>query len=204
MRLPRGGLRSASTIASNGGTETLNYLAIDPSKRSCGWAYFADGAERAQHGTWTLGGEFTSRGQLYYKFYATLLEHRKLFPFDRINAEEPVNLLPGFKGTSADNIWISVGMAATLEMFCHTFRIRLEWVPPQSWRRHFIGKMPRGSKSKDLKDYAIERARQLGFSPRRHDEAEALGILDHMLERAKVMPPWRADEVLRPALGGVA
>jgi len=183
----------------------VRILALDPSKRNCGWAYFAEGSATAQHGVWDqLGSEYTGRGRLFYSYFAALAEHRKVLPFDRVHAEEPINLVPGTVATTAENVWIAVGMAATLELFCESFGVSLEWVHQATWRRHFLGKMPRRTKSPDLKAYAMERARQLGFSPRRHDEAEALGILDHALERLRIAAPWRVDEVLRPPLGDVA
>ena len=72
-----------------------------------------------------------------------------------------------------------------------------------SWRRHFIGKMPRGTKSKEWKDYAKERCLQYGWSVRTDDESDALGLLDYGCELRGIVPPWRTDEVLRPILGGV-
>lgn len=187
------------------GTEIVNILALDISKRSTGWAWFAEGADRARHGVWDrLGSEYTSRGQLFYAFYGQLLDHRRAMPFERVAAEEPVNLIPNSVQTNAESVWIAVGMGATLELFCHSFKVRLEWVHQATWRRHFLGRMPRATKSASLKALAMERARQLGFSPHRHDEAEALGILDHALERLRIPVPWRAEEVLRPPLGDVA
>jgi hypothetical protein len=182
----------------------MKILGLDLSKRSAGWAFFAEGSERIEHGVWTdLGSEFTSRGLLYYKTYARLHEHRQLFGFDTIYAEEPVNLVPGSVATTIENIWISVGMAATVELFAQSFGIRLTWVHQARWRRHFLGRMPRRTKSPDLKQYAIERCRQLGFTPKRHDDAEAIGVVDYACELERIAAPWRAGEVLRPALGAV-
>jgi hypothetical protein len=57
------------------------------------------------------------------------------------------------------------------------------------------------AKSKALKDYTMERCRQLGLKPRSHDEADAIGLLDYCLHMKGVTPPWAADEVLRAPLG---
>jgi hypothetical protein len=160
-------------------------------------------ASSTMHGVWDrLGSEFTTRGQLYYALYKALTDHVQLMPVDKIYAEEPVNLIPNGVATTAENIWISVGMAATVELFAHTRGIRLTWVHQARWRREFLGKMPRGTKSPDLKALAVERARQLGFKPQRHDDAEAIGILDYACKVEHMPAPWRADEVLRPMLTG--
>jgi len=70
-----------------------------------------------------------------------------------------------------------------------------------SWRKHFVGSMPRGTKRKEWKDYAIERCQQYGWRPRNDDEADALGLLDYALDLQGIVPPWRAGEVLRAPLG---
>lgn len=182
----------------------MRILALDPSKRATGWACYEPGWETARFGTWDrLGSEFTSRGDLFYALYKALYDHRLIVGIDKIFAEEPVNLIPGGVATTAENVWIAVGMAATIELFAASFGVRLQWVHQAKWRRHFLGRMGR-QKSKDLKDYALERARQLGFRPRRHDEADALGVLDYAMDFERLDAPWRTDEVLRQPLGKVA
>jgi hypothetical protein len=182
----------------------MKILALDLSKRSAGWAFYEEGAGQAHHGVWDrLGSEHTGRGQLYYKLFEQLTGHRKVFGFDRIYAEEPVNLIPNSVATTAENIWISVGMGAALELFAYNFGLKLVWVHQARWRRHFLGRMPRGTKSVDLKEYAKERCRQLGLKPLRHDDAEALGVLDYACDLERLSPPWSAQVVLRPMAGAV-
>jgi hypothetical protein len=177
------------------------FLSLDLSKRSTGWAYFADGAERPYSGVWDrMGSEYTTRGQLFYALYAELLNHHKIMPVGKIYAEEPLNLIPNSVATTAENVWIAVGMACTVELFAHTMDIKLAWVHQARWRREFLGKMPRGTKSVDLKAFAMERCRQLGLKPQKHDDAEALGILTWGLLVSGVTPPWLANEVLRQPL----
>ena len=55
-----------------------------------------------------------------------------------------------------------------------------------------------------LKAATMERCRQLGMKPRNDDEADAIGILTYGLLLNGVTPPWIANEVLRPALGGAS
>lgn len=181
----------------------MNFLSLDLSKRSTGWAYYAEGAERPYNGVWDrLGSEYTTRGQLFYALYAELLNHHKIMPIGKIYAEEPLNLIPNSVATTAENVWIAVGMASMVEMFAHTMRIKLVWVHQARWRREFIGKMPRGTKSVDLKAFAMERCRQLGLKPQKHDDAEALGLLTYALEVERVPAPWIAGEILRPMFAG--
>jgi hypothetical protein len=56
--------------------------------------------------------------------------------------------------------------------FAEAIGCRWRSVPIAAWRRHWIGKMPRGTKSPDLKRMAMLRCRELGFEVIKHDEAE--------------------------------
>lgn len=169
----------------------MKIFALDPSKRSTGWAFYAAGTERPFHGIWDrLASEYTSRGSLYYALYKSLMDAHSTFGFEAIYAEEPLNLLPNSVATQAENIWASVGMGATIEMFAHTMGIKLRWVHQARWRREFIGRMPRATKSPDLKEMALARCKQLGLRPQKHDDAEALGILTYGCQVERVFLPW--------------
>lgn len=169
-------------------------LALDLSKRSTGWAFYAAGAEKPFNGVWDrIASEYSSRGSIYYNIYKALLDTHTLFKFEQVFAEEPLNLIPNSVATTAENIWISVGMAATVELFCHTMGVRLTWVHQARWRREFLGRMPRATKSADLKEMALARCRSLGLKPLRHDDAEALGILTYACQRERVFMPWMAQ-----------
>lgn len=178
-----------------------SFLALDPSKRSTGWAAFQIGSDKAQLGVLDkVASEATSRGGLYYQFFRELVQLRQVFGFTRVYAEEPVNLLPGSVATQSENIWISVGMGATLELFCEQEGLSLHWAHQARWRREFIGRMKRGTKSVDLKQYALDRCRQLGHTPRKSDDAEAFGVLTYGMLLDRITPPWLADETLRAPL----
>lgn len=169
----------------------MRIFALDPSKRSTGWAFYAAGANRPYNGIWDkIGSEYSSRGQIYYALYKLLLEAHGTFKFEAIYAEEPLNLIPNAVATQAENIWISVGMGATVEMFCHTMGVKLRWVHQARWRRDFIGRMPRATKSAELKEMALARCRQLGLHPKKHDDAEALGVLTYACQVERVFAPW--------------
>jgi hypothetical protein len=87
-----------------------------------------------------------------------------------------------------------------------------------NWRKDFIGNdlvkdalaaarakrklTGKGSARDKLKALTMARCRQLGFSPRFPDEADAIGIADFSIDfHEHIIPPWRSDEVLRPMMG---
>ena len=179
-------------------------LALDLSKRSCGWAMLAEGADTPRYGHVVLGSEFTSSGQTYVKLHWMLSDLRSVCRFERMFYEEAINPAALSGHTNIDTLRVLAGLVAHVESFGSALGIRTDAVNNTTWRRHFLGKMPRGSKTKDLKDYCIERCRQYGWKPKNSDEADALGILDWACEARGILPAWRADEVLRQPLGKVA
>ena len=179
-------------------------LALDLSKRSTGWAMLPEGADTPRFGSVTLGSEFTSPGQTYCRLHQMLSDLRAVCRFTRIYYEEAINPAALSGHTNIDTLRLLSGLCAHVESFGNAMGCRVEAVNVTTWRRHYLGRMPRGSKTKDLKDYAIERARQYGWKPQNSDEADALGILDWACEARGIVPAWRADEVLRQPLGKVA
>jgi len=178
-----------------------NIIALDLSKRSTGYAVLCDGWNTARHGCWQLGSEYTSDGRTFAKLHQNLADLRKLARFDTLYFEEPIHPAALTGHTNIDTLRVLAGLAAHAESFAAAVGLRICMrVNISSWRKHFVGKMPRGTKTKDWKHYAIERCRQYGFQPRKDDEADALGILDYACELQGFRPPWRADEVLRPVL----
>jgi hypothetical protein len=180
----------------------LNILALDLSKRSTGWAVWTGASERPQYGHWQLGSEFTSDGQTYAKLHQNLSELRMLARFDALYYEQPLNQAALTGHTNVDTLRVLTGLAAHAESFGYALGLRIvKSVNIASWRKDFIGSQKRGTKRQTLKDVTIERCRQLGFNPRRDDEADAIGILDYACSLNGIIPPWREHEVLRPALG---
>lgn len=156
-------------------------------------------------GIWSLGSELTSAGVAFLRLHQNMNDLFSVHPFDIVVYEEPLNLGPHAGFTNRDTLFVLTGLAAHVDSFCEAKGVRkVRSVNNATWRRHFIGKMKRGTKSKTLKDYAMERCAQLGLSPKKHDDADAYGILDYMCEMEGIMPPWRANEVLRPPLLGSA
>lgn len=180
----------------------MRIVALDLSKRSAGWACWSKDDQQAFSGSWVLGSEFTSKGRTFGALHQRLSEINSLGRIDAIFYEKPLNLGPASGTTNADTIDVLIGLAMHAESWGDAMGCRIiRAVHQASWRRSFIGSMKRGTKSVDLKDYAMQRARQLGFKPSKHDQAEAIGILDHACFDLDIIPPWRANEVLRAPLG---
>lgn len=182
----------------------MRILALDLSKNSSGWAYYARGADRPFHGCWDkIASEYThERGQIFYQLYRELTNLYATMPFDRIYGEEPINHLPHAVQTNAESVRLHLGLASTVELFAYTMRCgSVRWVNMASWRKFFLGKSPRGHKGMDLKFLAIRRCKELGFNPLKHDDAEALGILDYACDAEDVRVPWHDMEPVYKTAG---
>lgn len=180
----------------------MGVLALDLSKRSTGYAHFREGGNTAHYGSWPLGTEYTSDGQVFAKLHQNLSELRQVMPFDSIYHEEAIN--PGqLQGhTNIHSLKLASGLAAHVESFGYAMRCRVHAVNIASWRKDFIGPQKRGTKRVTLKSLTIERCNQLGFKPRTDDEADAIGLLTYALDCYEgIRAPWTANEVLRPPLG---
>lgn len=201
----------------------MRFLALDLSKKSAGWASWEEGQERPISGAWNLGSEFTPAGGVFLNLFQELTalsavcgESERRSAFDDIIYEEPLNLGPANGFTNKDTLFLLMGLAATVDLWAEARRARkVRCTNQSSWRRHFLGSIPRGPRKDELgnrikpkpinwKALAEERCRELGFAPRSHDEAEALGILDYSISLAGITPPWRMQHVLVQQLGSAA
>lgn len=187
----------------------MKVLALDLSKRSTGWACWNGESERPIYGHWRLGSEFTTDGAVFAKLHSEMNALFRVQRYDVIYFEEPIHPAQLSGHTNAKTIRLAAGLAAHVESFAYAVCCRrVEAINVQTWRKDFIGRqsIPKGGKRGDarnlLKELTIERCRQLGFTPQRDDEADAIGILDYALGLNGIVPPWRKDEVLRPMLTG--
>lgn len=183
----------------------MRIVGLDLSKRSAGYACWGPADARAVSGTWGLGSEFTSDGTVYCRLHENLTALHSLGAIDAIFWEEPLDprVLSGH--TNVDSIRVLAGLAAHAASWGEAMGCRvIRAVNMSAWRREFLGPVRRGTKSSDLKAMAMERCRQLGFRPLKHDQAEAIGIMDYACAERGIVPYWRAQEVLRPALGAMA
>jgi hypothetical protein len=177
----------------------MRILAMDLSKRSAGWACWSPADERAVSGAWTLGSEYTSDGMTYCRLHQNMSDLNALGAIDAVFWEEPLDARVLSGHTNIDSLRVLNGLAAHAASWADAMGCRhARSVPMASWRRHFLGKMPRATKSAELKEMAMQRCRQLGFKPAKHDEAEAIGILDWACDQLQIVPYW--NQVLRAPL----
>jgi len=176
----------------------LGIIALDLSKRSTGWAIWALGWENPRYGSVQLGSEYTSDGQTCIKLHRTLADLRStICKFEVIYYEKPLTQLQRGGASNAAND-IQIKLVGHAESFAEAIPgIRMsQGIDLASWRKFFIGSMKRGTKTKELKDYTMERCNQFGWKPRNNDEGDALGILDYAINLQGILAPWRNANVL--------
>lgn len=184
------------------GNDVSGFLALDLSKRSTGFAIWQEGWETARYGHFVLGSEYTSNGRTYAKLHERMSELYQVCRFDRLFFEEPIHPAQLTGHTNVDTLRVLAGLAAHAESFGEVMGCRtIMRINVSSWRGPFIGPQKRGTKRTTLKELTMERARQLGFRPRKDDEADAIGILTHCILLSGITPPWLLAETLRPPLG---
>lgn len=172
------------------------WLALDLSIRSAGWALYSDGQDRPAFGTWELAPHIDWRARAYVRLHRNLLDLHRVTPITSIVYEEPLSAGAVHGHTNVTTLEAMAGLAAHASSFAEAVGATHRAVNMSSWRRHFLGRMPRGTKTVDLKAMAMARCRELGFDPAKHDAAEAIGLLDYQLSISGVIPPWRADNIL--------
>jgi hypothetical protein len=151
------------------------------------------------HGSWALGSA-EHVGRAFVRLHKNLIDLHTLDQIELLVFEEaiPAHQLHG--NSNAQTIFGAAGLAAHAMSFAEAIGCRYRSVNIAAWRRHFIGSMPRGTKSPDLKHMAMQRCRELGFDPNKHDAAEALGLLDYALSIDGIIAPWRNGVLERQML----
>jgi hypothetical protein len=181
------------------------FLALDQSKKRTGWAFFREGLDRPLTGHFKLGDELTPPGTVFARLHMELSALRKTLGFESLIYERPVDPQNFGRETPFHIPFVLIGIAAHIDSYCAATGVRrCAWAHAATWRRHFIGSMPRGTKKAALKDFVGQRCRELGMKPRNDDEADACGILDYDLHLANITPPWRRENILTQQLGAVA
>jgi hypothetical protein len=175
---------------------TLTVLALDLSVKSTGFALW-NGGDKPNCGTWELAGGITHAARAYVRLHRHLRDINDATPLDLIAYEDPLPPHSVHGQTSIDVLKASAGLAAHVQSFAEAMGIRHCGVHQATWRRHFLGAMPRGTKTPDLKHMAMQRCRELGFDPVKHDAAEACGLIDYQLSVEGIIAPWRETHLLQ-------
>lgn len=169
----------------------MRVLALDQSETSTGYAVWGPKDARAVTGHKALGSAYTSPGRVFANIHELMTELDSIGSIDAVFYERPRHLDGWNAQSNANAHLLLVGLAAHILSWGCAMQCRVvRDVHMATWRRHFLGKMPRATKSDELKDMAMKRARQFGFKPAKHDEAEAIGILDFACEELGLSPPW--------------
>jgi hypothetical protein len=172
------------------------WLALDLSLSSTGFAFWQSDSERAVIGHWKLADKMKWRAGGFVRLHKHLLEIHRETSIDHIVYEEPLSQASLTGRSNIETIETQVGLAAHVQSFAAAVKATETQIHQATWRRHFVGVIPRGTKRVDLKAMAFKRARELGFDPACDDESDALGLLDFMLSTNGVLPPWRREAIL--------
>jgi hypothetical protein len=161
---------------------------------------WSEGSPAPVYGIWKLAPHIDFAARAFVRLHRALLELNAAEPIECLAFEEaiPPHQLHGH--TNVQTVMGAAGLAAHCMSFAEAVGCRWTTISIAAWRRHWIGSMPRGTKSADLKHLAMQRARELGFNPEKHDAAEAIGQLDYQLSVEGIVPPWRIANVLQEQL----
>ncbi len=168
-------------------------LALDQSLARTGFALWRSGQDLIT-GSWPLAERASMRGLAYRELWGKL---------DTLHAESGFRLIiherPAFGAANQGEAQLlaALGLIGVIELYATARGIEVQSYSVQSWRASWFLKHERkaiAAKPERVRDWklpALMRARQLGFDPMSHDEAEAIGILDHHLLIAGILPSWR-------------
>lgn len=166
----------------------MRILALDQSPASTGFALWDAG--EVVSGAWPLCEGIARRAIGFNEITGRVHHLHREKPLDLIAYEQPIKR-PSDK---VEKLIALYGIAAMIEAYCQKRQIRCFVIRQFDWRETYLGKKHGIKGSEDLKRAAIMRGRDYGFEPRTHDEAEAIGILDHQLLSLKITPSWRIDK----------
>lgn len=173
------------------------FLALDQSLSSSGFAVWDEGDDLPRSGVWAGGNSIATRAHAFIAMHREIGALHRERPITAIAFEQPIKT-PSDKVEKLIGLY---GLAAHIESIAHIKLIPVSVIAARSWRATFIGKEAHGVGSERAKRMAVERCRHFGLDPETHDEAEAVGILDHYLHTIKIIPPWRAAHPFLPPCG---
>jgi len=174
------------------------FVALDLSVKSTGYAFWQPGMDRPVCGIWSLAGGIEWAGRACFRLHRNLIDLHTVTEITSLIWEEPLPHWALQGQTNIKTLRAAAGLAMHAESFAEAVGARRHETNQSTWRRHFLGKMPRGTKTVDLKRMAMDRCRQLGFDPEKHDAAEACGLLDYLLDIEGIHPPWRDQSIFTP------
>lgn len=174
----------------------LRALFLDQSIHSCGWCLFDRG--RVTSGAWPLAPSIATRGAAFFELrkHMTRIYKADERGLDLIGVETPILT----RADKPEKLIALYGLVASVEGWAWPKNVPVVSVDAGKHRKSWLG-LKRGEVPRDeLKRLAILRARQFGFDPVTHDEAEAIAIMDHVLLSRKIKPSWREAHPFLPTL----
>lgn len=167
---------------------------------SSNWRFYPKANVSLAHGFWVLKSEWTREGEPHAKLHKNLNILHGFSDFEHIFYEESLSQEQR-GGASNQGNDITVELNGHVKSFHFIKRLRrLQGIHRASWQKAFIGSQKRGTQRKTITDLFVQRARHLGFSIKKNDEAAAIGILTHGLLISSVTPAWLSEECLIPEL----
>lgn len=185
----------------------MHILALDLSVKSTGWALYSAGDGNPTSGIWNLADSIDHVDRAFVRLSKNIMDLHKVVGFTHIAFEEPLppGILQGGH-TSVETIEAQVGLASQVMRFGAARGVNWSKASPDRWRKHFIGQIRAPKKLKDergrtikqptLKDICMARCKDLGWTPQKHDAADALGLLDYTLWRIGADRPWAVQRTL--------
>ena len=169
-------------------------LYLDQSLERTGFALFVEGQDLIT-GSWPLCDGAKARALGFRELFTKLDSMTKGHGIRQIVHESPVF---GAVNKGGDQLIGSAGLVAVIELFAHSRGMpNPRSYGPSTWRKSWFTTSERRiirAKPKNVRDWkhpAVLRARQYGFDPNSHDEAEAIGIAHHDLIRQGIKPYWQ-------------
>lgn len=160
------------------------------SATSSNWRYYEKADVSLAHGAWRLKSEWSAEGDPHAQFIKNLKVLHEFCGFEHVLYEQA--LTPEQRGGASNPANdILLELLGILKYFQRVKRCRtLVGIHRASWQKGFIGPQKRGTKRKTILDMIMDRARQLGFSFRKDDEAAAIGVLTYGILTRGMTPPW--------------
>ncbi len=165
----------------------LRGLFLDQSIHSCGWCLFDRGAVTS--GAWPLAPSIERRGAAFFELRKHITRIHKMDErgLDLIAVETPILT----RADKPEKLIALYGLVASVEAWAWPKKVPVISVDQTKHRKSWLLLKRGQAKGDEWKRLAILRARQYGFDPRTHDEAEAIAIMDHVLLSRKIKPEWR-------------
>lgn len=166
------------------------------------WRFYPDADVSLAHGAWRLKSEWSREGEPHAQLHKNLSVLHKFSGFEHILYERA--LTPEQRGGASNPANdILLELIGHVKSFYAVRRCRtILGIHRASWQKEFVGRQKRGTKRATILELIQLRARQLGFTFRKDDEAAAIGLLTYGLLTRGITPPWIANETLRPILEG--